>query len=241
MNSLNISVFLPAFNEEDNIISAVTSIQNYLKKKFPDYEIIVVNDGSSDKTKQHVEEIIKKDKKVKLINHKKNLGYGAALRSGYKHASKDLIFYTDADNQFMISDFDLLIPYIKDYDIVSGYRAKRMDPLMRIFTALVYNFLINVLFRLGLKDIDASFKVYKRKVFDRIELKSNTGLIDAEVLIKAKKAGFSIKQVPVGHYHRLKGKTMYEIGKRNRIFAFVKPSVIIDILKEMKNLWKELR
>jgi len=109
---------------------------------------------------------------------------------------------------------------------------------MRIFIARAYNFLIRILFNLKVKDVDSSFKLYKREVFDNIRLMSKTGLIDAEVLIKAKKKGFSIGQIGVKHYPRTKGKTVYGMGKRN---TFVKPSVIIEILKEIKKLWSELR
>lgn len=240
MEEKSISVFFPALNEQENIKTCILSAKKYLDKRFKDYEIIVVSNGSTDNTVREVMEFAKKDKHIKSI-HNKKMGYGVALRSGFTNSSKELIFYTDADNQFNIQDMDKLFPLLGVYDIVSGYRVKRKDPLMRIFVADVYNFIIRVLFDLRIKDIDASFKLYKRKVFENMTLKANTGLIDAEVLIKAKKKGFKIGQVGVEHYPRVKGKTRFELNQRNKIFTFVKPKVIIDVLSEIKTLWSDLR
>lgn len=237
----SISVFLPAFNEQDNIEICIQSIKKYLGKRFKEYEILVITDGSTDKTVPIVKMLAKKDKRIKLIHRKKRLGYGAALRAGFTNASKELIFYTDSDNQFNIEDMDKLLPMLSKYEIVSGYRMKRQDPLMRIVVANVYNTLIQVLFHPQVRDIDASFKLYKRDVFKKIQLKSNTGLIDAEVLIKAAKNGFAIGQIGVKHYPRTRGQTSYEVGKRNNGFAIVRPQVVMGVLSEIKTLWSELK
>lgn len=174
----SISVFFPAYNEEDNIREAVLSVDKYLKKNFSKYEIIVVDDGSRDKTPEIVSEIAKGNKNVKLARHKTNLGYGAAIRTGFKTAKNDLIFYTDSDNQFKITDLKKVLPMIEDYDIVSGFRIKRQDPLARIITSNVYNLIINILFNPKVRDIDSSFKLYKKSVIDSLSLKSKTGLIE---------------------------------------------------------------
>lgn len=241
MKQKSISVFLPAFNEEENIRACVLSVKQYLDKRFKDYEILVISDGSTDNTNKIVAELAKKDKRIKLFARKKKLGYGAGLRAGFVHSLKDLIFYTDGDNQFNIEDIDNLLPLLSSYDIVSAYRVDRKDPLMRIFIADVYNLLIRILFGLKVRDIDSSFKLYKKEIFKNMKLVTNTGLTDAEVLIKAQRQGFKIGQIGVAHYPRLHGRTSYEVGIRNKIFAFVKPGVIIDILKEIKTLWSELR
>lgn len=232
----SISVFLPALNEEENIKECLTSVNNYLKKNFKEYEILVIANGSTDKTPEIVAKIAKKYKNIRLINTNEKLGYGMALRAGFKNSRKELIFYTDADNQFNIQDLDKFLPLIPTYDIISGYRVDRHDPPLRIFIADVYNLLIRILFDLKVKDVDASFKLYKRKVLNQIKLKSVTGLIDAELLIKAKKKGFSVGQVGVRHFARTKGKTVYGT-KRN---VFVRPSVILGVLTEMKRLWSDL-
>ncbi len=150
------------------------------------------------------------------------------------------MFYTDSDSQFDISDLDIVLPMANYYDIVAGYRLNRQDPLMRIFIAFVYNRLIKLTLGLSIRDVDCSFKIYNRKVFESITMTSDTGLIDAEVLIKAKKKGFSITQVGVRHFPRVRGKTMYEVGQRNHFFAFVRPQVIIDLLYEIFKLKKEV-
>lgn len=238
MRQKSISVFLPVLNEQDNIKICLRSVKKYLSKRFKDYEIIVVSNGSTDNTTEIVREFVKKDKHIKSIDNKK-IGYGEALKSGFENSSKELIFYTDGDNQFNIEDLDKLFPLLSSYDIVSGYRAKRKDPFMRIFVANVYNLLIRILFGLRVRDIDSSFKLYKRKVFKNMKLKSKTGLIDAEVLIKAKKNGFSIGQIGVNHYPRIKGRTVYEV--RYKFFYFVNPKTIKGVLSEIRNLWSELR
>ena len=236
----SISVFLPAYNEEENIKTCVLSVKKYLSRRFKDYEILVISNGSTDNTDKEVLELAKKDNHIRLINEKK-IGFGAALRSGFANSSKELIFYTDADNQYNIENLDTLLPMLSSYDIVSGYRIKRRDPLMRVFIGNVYNLLIRVLFNLDIRDIDASFKLYKKEVLEKMKLKSNTGLIDAELLIKARKKGFRIGQVGVAHYPRVKGRTIYEVGKRNNLIAIVRPKVILDIFREIKRLWRELR
>ncbi|MBI4091596.1 MAG: glycosyltransferase family 2 protein [Candidatus Levybacteria bacterium] len=241
MNYKSISVFLPVFNEGENIGKAVLSIKKYLAKRFKDFEILVISDGSTDNTNEIVQKLEKKDRRIKLFTRNKRLGYGAGLRAGFEKSTKDLIFYTDADNQFDINDMDKLFPLLGKYDIVSAYRIKRKDPLMRIFIANVYNLLVRLFFGLKIKDVDASFKLYKKETFDEMKLITNTGLTDAEVLIKAQKQGFKIGQIGVRHYPRLHGQTPFEIGSRNIFFALVKPKVIVDILHEMKILWKDLK
>lgn len=240
MKQKSISVFLPALNEQENIKTCVQAAQKYLSRRFKDYEILVISSGSTDNTEKIVKELTKKDQRIKSIHHKK-IGYGIALRSGFANSSKELIFYTDADNQFNIEEMDKLLPLLSTYDIVSGFRVNRQNPPMRIFIASVYNMLIRILFNLDIRDIDASFKLYKREVLKNMQLRANTGLIDAEVLIKAKKNGFSIGQIGVTHYPRIKGQSIYEIDKGNKLFAFVKPSVIIGIFSEIKKLWSDLR
>ena len=241
MNYKSISVFLPVFNEGENIEKSVLSIKKYLEKRFGEFEILVISDGSTDNTNRIVEGLSKKDKRIKLFTRKKRLGYGAGLRAGFAHSTKDLIFYTDGDIQFNIKDMDKLLPFLDKYDIVSAWRIKRRDPWMRVFVADVYNFLVRILFGLKIRDIDSSFKLYKKEVFNKMKLVTNTGLTDAEVLIKAQKQGFKIGQIGVKHYPRLHGQTLFEVGVRNKFFAFVRPKVIVDILREMKTLWLDLR
>lgn len=236
----SISVVLPTLNEEDNIKKCVLNITSYINRRFKDYEILIVDGASTDNTEKVVRSLAKENDHIKLISRKKR-GYGIGLRAGFTNTKKDLIFYTDSDNQFDIRELDKLLPLLDKYDIVSGYRAKRRDPLMRVIVGETYNMIIRLLFNLKIRDIDASFKLYKRAIFNNMKLKANTGLIDAEILIKAKKHGYSIGQIGVTHYPRTKGMTSYEIGRRNNVIAIVNPKVVINIIYEIKNLWTELR
>lgn len=236
-----ISIVLPAYNEEENIKWVVEKIAGYLeKKKFGKWEIIVVNDGSTDSTEMEVRKMMKRIRNLRIFKHPKNRGYGGALRSGFAAARYAWVGYTDADGQFDIHDLDKLIPLAGKYDIVAGYRVNRQDPLMRIFIAWVYNQIIWLSLGLKIRDVDCAFKIYRREVFEKIKLTSETGLIDAEILVKAKRAGFSIGQVGVRHFPRRAGQTIYEVGGRNKIFAFVKPQVVINLLKEITALRRQL-
>jgi len=236
----DISVVLPAYNEEENIPLIISKIQPYLKKNFGKYEIIVVDDGSRDKTGKIVKDLQKTRPWLRLVTHPKNRGYGAALRSGFTSAKMPWVFYTDSDNQFDINDLDKLMPLTEKFDIVAGYREHRQDPYMRIFIAWVYNQIIWLSLGLKIRDIDCAFKIYKKQVFDKIKMTSETGLIDAEVLVKAKRAGFTIGQTGVRHFPRTLGQTVYEVGGRNKFFAFVKPQVVMSLLYEIGSLRREL-
>lgn len=238
---IEISVVLPAYNERENIKDAVVRADRFLKTRFNNYEILVVSDGGTDGTEEVVKKLLDKFKNLRLIAHKVNRGYGATLRDGFVHARGNLVFYTDADNQYDINELDRLRPLMGKYDLVAGYRLNHSDPYMRVLISRVYNFLIRFLLGLKIRDVDCSFKLYKQSLFKKISMISDTGLIDAEVLIKAIKSGYKIGQIGVNHYPRTKGKTIYEVGGRNNFFALVHPKVPIQIFIEIKKLWKDLR
>lgn len=132
------------------------------------------------------------------------------------------------------------MPWADKFDMVAGFRENRQDPIMRIFIARTYNLIIRLALGLKVRDVDCSFKLYDREIFKRITMTSNTGLIDAEVLTKALRQGFTLKEVPVRHFARVRGATIYETGKRNKFWAFVKPQVVVDLLKEIYQLKSEL-
>ena len=201
-----ITVFFPCYNEEENIASLIEKTFSVLSKTADTFEVIVVNDGSADRTREIVEKLTAKYSNLKLINHEKNSGYGAALRTGFKNAQKELVFYTDGDNQFDIAELPVLLPLLAKADIISAYRKNRQDPLIRKLNAGLYNMVIRFLFGLRLKDIDCAFKLYRRELFDKIEITSDGALVDAEILVKAKRLGYKISQVGVSHYPRTAGK-----------------------------------
>jgi len=200
-----ISVFFPCYNEQQNVTRTVENALGVLNTLEADFEIIIVDDGSSDRTGQIADEIAGRENRIKVVHHPRNLGYGAALQSGFKAASKELVFYTDGDGQFDINEMPPLLPLMEQYDIVSCYRLNRRDPLIRKINAWCWTKLICLLFDLKLRDIDCAFKLYKREVFDHIELSSTGALIDAEILARAARRGYRITQQGVHHYPRTAG------------------------------------
>jgi len=202
---VSISVFFPCYNEQDNIGRTVEQALAVLKKLNADFEVIIVDDGSSDATGRIADEISGRDSRVKVVHHHPNLGYGAALQSGFKAATKKLVFYTDGDGQFDISEMPPLLPLIKQYDIVSCYRLNRQDNLIRKLNGWAWTKLACFLLNIKVRDIDCAFKLYKREIFDNIRMSSSGALIDAEILARAVRKGYSITQKGVHHYPRRAG------------------------------------
>ncbi|MBU1627052.1 glycosyltransferase family 2 protein, partial [bacterium] len=182
-----ISAFFPAYNEEENVEISVNNIQNFLQGWTDNFEIIIVNDGSTDKTREIADTLVKTNPKLKVVHHSLNSGFGAALKSGFAACTKKLFFYTDADNQFDISELTKFFELITKYDLVIGYRAKRQDPWMRLFYSRMYRLVLNLFMHIKLKDADCSFKLYRREVIDSIKLYSDTGVIDVEIILRAVK------------------------------------------------------
>lgn len=197
-----ISVILPAFNEEKNIEKSVKDISNFFAQKKIDYEIIVVNDGSTDKTG----EILLNSKFDIVVSHLKNLGYGATLRSGFARARGDLIFFTDADCQFDIVDIEKFLEKIKEYDFVIGYRKNRKDAAIRIFYGFLFGLVCRIFFGVKARDVDCAFKLFKKKVIENLKLSENGALINLEILAQAQKHNYKFLELPVNHFPRKNGK-----------------------------------
>jgi glycosyltransferase involved in cell wall biosynthesis len=195
-----------------------------------DYEVIIVNDGSRDKTGEIADRLARENPRVRAIHHPRNLGYGAALQSGYRGATKETIFYTDGDLQFDLTEIALLWPLIEKYDVVTGYRIKRSDPFMRKVNSFLWTSFTRLLFRLPVRDVNCAFKLFRREVIAAMELKSAGALIDAEVFARARKAGHSITEVGVHHYPRQYGS---QTGAN--------PFVIFMAFAELFKLWWKLR
>lgn len=203
---LSISVFFPCYNEQENVGRTTENALMVLDKLKADFEVIIVDDGSSDDTGRIADQIARQDNRVKVVHHKRNLGYGAALQSGFKAATKELVFYTDGDGQFDISEMPPLLELMEQYDIVSCYRLNRRDSTIRKLNGWCWTKLVCLLFRLQIHDIDCAFKLYKREIFDNIELSSTGALIDTEILARATRKGYSIAQKGVHHYPRTAGE-----------------------------------
>lgn len=228
--AVSISVFFPCYNEQDNVPLAVEEAVGVLEGLGADFEVIIVDDGSSDGTGRIAEEIAERDSRVKVVYHRTNLGYGAALQSGFKAASKELVFYTDGDGQFDINEMPPLLGLMKQYDIISCYRLNRQDNLIRRINGWCWTKLVCLLFGMRVRDIDCAFKLYKREIFDNIRLSSAGALIDAEILARAVRKGYTITQRGVHHYPRTAGA---QTGARLK--------VILRAFKELFGLYSRIR
>ncbi len=205
----SISIILPALNEEGNIEAAIQDIQLYFHSREEKYEIIVINDGSTDSTGEIADRLVKENGSVRVIHHSINKGYGSALKEGFENSKYKYVFFTDSDRQFDIKGLDILLPLIKTdaVEIIIGYRLKRKDPFLRRFLSWGYNSLVGYLFDLNVKDIDCAFKIFRKDIFSKIEIESKNFFVNTEVLAKAMYFGFNVLEVGVPHFPRTAGKT----------------------------------
>ena len=202
----SLSIVLPAFNEAENIRESIRRAVSVCERLLLDFEIIVVDDGSDDATASLAHDASMENPVVRILSHKKNRGYGAALKSGIQASRKEYIFFTDADLQFDLEELEGLLISAGAHDIIAGYRAVRSDPIGRRFNAWAWGQLVGALFELRIRDVDCAFKVFHRSVFDRVPIHSVGAFVNTEILVRAQAQGFSLKQVPVSHYPRHAGK-----------------------------------
>src|SRR3954471_10691736 len=205
-----LSVFFPAYNDSGTIASMVIRAVQAASDLTPDYEVIVVNDGSADSTPQIVDELARTYPHVRVVHHPKNRGYGGALQTGFRSATKEFIFYTDGDAQYDPAELAALWARMAPgTDLVNGYKISRSDPFHRIVIGRVYHHIVSTLFGLTLRDVDCDFRLMRRTIFDRINLEKSSGIICVEMMKKIQDAGFRIAEVPVHHYHRTFGKSQF--------------------------------
>ena len=205
-----LSVFFPAYNDSGTIASLVITAIQAARRLTPDFEIIIVNDGSADATPQIADELAATYPEVRVVHHERNRGYGGALRSGFDAATRDLVFYTDGDAQYDPAEMAILWERFDDsVDLVNGYKISRSDPLHRIVIGRIYHHTVKLLFGLGVRDVDCDFRLLRRSIFDEVKLEKNSGVICLELMKKIQDAGFRIAEVPVHHYHRSHGRSQF--------------------------------
>ena len=205
-----ISVFFPAFNDEGSIGSLVEDALAVLPALADDYEVIVVNDGSSDRTAEVLEEIARREPRLRVVHHGVNRGYGAALRTGFASATKELVFYTDGDGQYDVKELARLRPLlVPGVDIVNGYKIQRADRWRRKAIGAAYNRLTRLLFSIPIRDVDCDFRLMRRRAFEGIELISSSGSICVEMVHKLHRAGRTFAELPVRHYPRAHGRSQF--------------------------------
>jgi glycosyltransferase involved in cell wall biosynthesis len=218
----SLSVVMPAHNEEVAIADTVCSVLNAVSAWTEDFEVIIVNDGSQDHTGDILDEIAMRDSRVRVIHHEKNRGYGAALVSGFEAISKELVFFMDSDGQFDIAELERFFPLAERYDAVLGYRVNRQDTWVRKLNAWGWKWLVYLVFKLKVRDIDCAFKLYPGKFFHEHHLETRGAMINTEILYKFKRAGYTYTQVGVRHLPRRGGRA-----------TGAKPAVIARAFREM--------
>jgi glycosyltransferase involved in cell wall biosynthesis len=207
---VGLSVFFPAYNDSGTIASLVIAARRTARTLTPDFEILIVDDGSADTTPVIADELARTYPEVRVIHHPTNRGYGGALRSGFASAGKELVFYTDGDAQYDPTELAVLWPrMIEGVDLVNGYKISRSDPLHRVIIGRIYHYTVKMLFGLKVRDVDCDFRLLRRSIFDRVHLEHSSGVICLEMMKKIQDAGFRIAEVPVHHYHRAYGKSQF--------------------------------
>lgn len=227
---ISLTLFFPTYNEEENIRELLATTVRVVDESpyVREYEVLVINDGSTDRTREIAEAFAEEHPQVRVVTHARNRGYGAALKTGIREATKDYIFFTDADLQFDIVELQNLVVHLDEHEeMVVGYRAPRRDPFMRRLNALAWNLLNRALFGLRIRDIDCAFKLFRRDVVQGLRLRSNGAMVSAELLIRLQRAGIHIKEVPVSHLPREAGSP-----------TGAKPDVIARAFTEMVSLYR---
>jgi glycosyltransferase involved in cell wall biosynthesis len=205
-----ISVFFPAYNDEASIAGLVGDSLAVLAGLTDDFEVIVVDDGSRDGTAAVLEELVRADSRVKVVRHRTNQGYGAALRTGFASATKEFVFYTDGDGQYDVGELAQLWPLLGEgVDIVNGYKIQRADGWQRKAIGAVYNGLAHLLFSIPIRDVDCDFRLLRRRAVEQVELVSSTGSICVELVHKLHCAGCVFAEVPVQHRPRVHGRSQF--------------------------------
>ena len=227
----SLSVFFPAYNDAGTIASLVMTAVQVAGTLTPDFEVIVVNDGSRDDTPRLLDQLARiYPDHVRVVHHEQNRGYGGALRTGFATATKDWVFYTDGDGQFDPSEVTALWTKLADdVDWVNGWKISRSDPAHRIVIGRLYHHVVKTLFRLRVRDVDCDFRLMRRRIFETVHLEKDSGVICVEMMKKFQDAGFRVAEHPVHHYHRAHG--------RSQFFNFAR---VFRTLVDLMKLWWQL-
>jgi glycosyltransferase involved in cell wall biosynthesis len=229
----SLTFFFPAYNEEEDVEAVIREGLAVLPRFTDDLELVVIDDGSTDRTGEIADRVAREDARVRVIHHRPNRGYGGAVRTGLSAATRRYVFFSDGDRQFDLTDLERLLPSLDGAPVVIGYRARRADPPKRLFIAWVYNTLIRLLFLAPFRDVDCAFKLFDRDVFARVPLsrvRSNGAFFSPELLLVLRAAGERIAQVPVRHFPRRHG---VEKGATVRVIL----RTIRDLLRLRIRLW----
>lgn len=219
--SASITVFFPAFNDEGTIAEMVMEALATLPALTDDYEVLVIDDGSTDGTAAVLDELVRLHPHVRALHHQRNRGYGAALASGFGEARKELVFYTDGDGQYDVRELARLVPLMTDeVSVVNGYKVARSDPRHRVVLGEIYRRLARWLFWLPIRDVDCDFRLLRREAIQRIELTSTSGVVCTEMIYKLRRGGCRFAEVGVRHLPRRHGRSQFFTLRRVARTAF---------------------
>ena len=228
----SLSLFFPCFHDENTVEPLVRKAVTVARSLTDDFEILVIDDASPDETGRIADRLAHEIPQVRVIHHAANKGVGGAMVTGYSQSKKDYVFYTDGDMQYDLAELPLLAEHADHFELVIGYRLKRAEGLKRVFTSRSFHLLIYFLFGVHYRDIDCSFKLIHQKLLKRIKFYSSGGLIDAEMMIQAKRLGLPVKEVGVHHYPRRFGSSLC-----------LRPRLVFEMLRDMLSLrlklWRE--
>jgi len=228
---ISLSLFFPVYNEEQNLeATAAGAVDALAGLGLKQFEVIIVDDGSADRTGPLADAIAARDPRVRVVRHPRNLGYGHALRAGFAAARYEYVFYTDGDRQYDLREIDRVIALIPYADLVIGFRTKKQYTPYRHLMSFTFNSILRLLFDIDETDIDCSFKLYPRSLFERIELTSVGAFIDAEVALRARELGLKTIEVGVTHFERAAGKS-----------TAASPLAVLVVLREMWGHYRRYR
>ena len=224
----SLSVFFPAYNDAPSLPDLIAKTFAALAAHVADYEVIVINDGSHDKTAEVLDQLrLRYAPYMRVVTHEQNRGYGGALRSGFSAAGKDWVFYTDGDGQYDPSELPRLLELVRpDTGLVNGYKVERRDPAHRVWIGSTYNFCARLLFRIRIRDIDCDYRLIRRDLLERIQLTSTSGTICVELVRKLELTGCGVVETGVRHYPRLHGRSQ-----------FFRVKSLLKTLLELLRLW----
>ena len=229
MSGTHLSIVLPAYNEAESIEAVIERSIQVGVDIGRDVEVIVVDDGSADETRDVAVGLMGRfPGKLRVASHPVNRGYGAALRTGFALAKGELVFYTDADNQFDPGDLLHFLPLMDDHDLIVGFRVYRYDPVLRSILSWIYNRLVRVLFRVRVRDVDCSFKLFRREVLESIVIECDDFFVDTELVAKSRRWNFRLLEKGVRHYPRMAGETT------------VQASHILTTLRTVAVMWRRI-
>ena len=225
-----LSLVLPAHNEAENIDAVLDDALAALPDFTSDFEILIVNDGSRDRTVEIIAARAASEPRIRALHHEVNRGYGAALRTGFAATTKPYVMFMDADRQFRLEDLADLSPFVGAFDVVAGFRKERHDPLHRRVFAEIFNITVRILFGVHMRDIDCAFKVFRGDMLRALDLHAPGALINTEMQAKLRRMGATVQQVGVNHYPRVAG---HATGGN--------PRVILRAMRETIVLWWDMR